>query len=121
MTRLALADALRALVLVGDIRVGKVVGVYLDAGRERVIGLEVGCADGVRRFLPWVVASFESGTVRASSALHLLDAAEGYERHGAVALHDPSEAVGLFVTVEGRVLPHSGLVSAEHGAGRSLP
>jgi hypothetical protein len=115
-----------ASVLVGDVRVGKIVGVYLDAASERAIGLEVACTGGLRRFLPWAVASFVDGSVRASSALHLLDAAEGYERHGAVPLHDASKVAGLSVTSEGRVLAAGGvlsaggLVSAELEAGTSL-
>ncbi|HEU0248305.1 MAG TPA: hypothetical protein VFR38_14595 [Gaiellaceae bacterium] len=120
MTRLALAHALGASVRVGDVRVGKIVGIYLDAERTRAIGLEVASAGGVRRFLPWVVASFENGEVRASSALHLLDAPDGYERHGAVALHDPSEVAGLSATVDGRVSTDSEPVSAELAMGTSL-
>ncbi len=118
MTELALADALGASAYVGEVRVGKIVGIYLDAGCERAIGLEVAGAGGVRRFLPWVVAYFENGNVRASSALHLLDGPDGYERHGAVALRDPSEVAGLSVTVEGRVLPRAP-VSGERVVGTS--
>jgi hypothetical protein len=119
MTRFAVADVLGASVLVGDMRVGKVVGVYLDAGFARAIGLEVACTGGVRRFLPWAVASFAHGDVCASSALHLLDAAEGYERHGAVLLRDSSEIVGFSATRDGRMLSSRELVSAELGVGTS--
>jgi hypothetical protein len=120
VTRLALAHAFGAHVRVGDVRVGKIVGIYLDAERARAIGVEVASAGGGRRFLPWVVASFENGEVRASSALHLLDAPDGYERHGAIALHDRSEVAGLSATIEGRVITESEAVSAELAAGTSL-
>lgn len=120
MTRLALTDVLGSSVLVGDVRVGKIVGIYLDAECERAIGLDVACAGGLRRFLPWAVASFEHGAVRASSALHLLDAAEGYERHGAVGLRDVSEVGGRSVTVDGRVVRDGKLVSAELAVGTPL-
>jgi hypothetical protein len=120
MTRFGVADVLGASVLVGDMRVGKVVGVYLDARFERAIGLEVACAGAVRRFLPWAVASFAHGNVCASSALHLLDAAEGYERHGAVRLRGTRDVVGFSVTRDGRVFSSEDMVSAELEVGTSL-
>lgn len=120
MTRIALADLLGASVLVGDVRIGETVGVYFDAGLERVIGLEVACAGGLRRFLPWSVASFEQGSVRASSALYLLDAAGGYERQGAVPLYEGTEIRGLSVSLDGRVRPDTEGVSAELAVGTSL-
>ena len=121
MTRLALADTLGASVRVGEVRVGNIVGIYLDGGRARAIGLEVASAGGIRRFLPWAVASFENGDVRASSALHLLDTRDGYERHGAVALHDRKSVAGLSANADGRVLADSGAVSADLAVGTSLP
>jgi hypothetical protein len=123
VTRFALADALGASVRVGDARVGKVVGIYLDMRCERAIGLEVAGAGDVRRFLPWVVASFQRGSVCASSTLHLLDGLDGYyERHGAVALHDPEQVAGLSVSVDGRLHRDSEpvSVSAELVMGTSL-
>ncbi|HXG76164.1 MAG TPA: hypothetical protein VNJ53_06310 [Gaiellaceae bacterium] len=114
-----LADLLGTPVRVRDLRVGEVGGVLLDETASTVIGLEVACTDGTARVLPWAVASFEEGCVRAPSALVLVDAGDGYLRLGAVALHERAELAPLVVAPDGRLLgaPVSPALSA--GTARS--
>lgn len=98
-----LTDLLGATVRVGSVRIGEVVGVFLDAGRVRAIGLEVGGADGARRFLPWVAARFEARGVTMESALLLVDDGASYERLGAVLVRDESGLRNLQATPNGRI------------------
>jgi hypothetical protein len=91
----SLAGVLDAQVRVGDVRVGRVTGVLLDAARSRVLGLEVESGDLVRRFLPWVAASVANGVVRVRSALFLVDWSDTYDREGAFVARDPAELDGF--------------------------
>ena len=47
---------LRVPVLTRGIRLGEVENVLLDAEEPRILGLEIHCGDGARRFLPFSTA-----------------------------------------------------------------
>jgi hypothetical protein len=55
------------------IQLGRPVDVLVDERGERVVGLEVLCGDGARRFLPFAVARIRPDEVAVESALMLLD------------------------------------------------
>ena len=55
------------------IQLGRPVDVLVDARGERVVGLEVLCGDGARRFLPFTVARIRPDEIAVESALMLLD------------------------------------------------
>ena len=86
-----------------DLRLGTVTGVVFDARRERVLGLEVACRDGVRRFLPWVAVELVGNATAIASPLVLVDTGEldGYARLGAVVVRDPLQLAGVDVGREG--------------------
>ena len=84
-------------------RVGEVVGVFLDGSVPRAIGLEVLGAGGARRFLPWVAARFEPGLTRIESALLLVDGVDSYERLGAVPLRDRAALARLVAAPDGLI------------------
>ena len=58
------------------IELGRPVDAVVDADGTRVIGLDVRCGDGARRFLPLRAAELGATEIRLASALILLD-----ERH----------------------------------------
>jgi hypothetical protein len=91
----SLAGILDAQVRVGDVRVGRVTGVLLDAAGSEVLGLEVESGDAVRRFLPWVAAIVANGVVRVRSALFLVEWSDTYDRDGAFVARDPTGLQGL--------------------------
>lgn len=68
---------LRALlgrpVMLKGIRLGDPSDAVLDTESLRVVGLEVLCADGARRFLPLAAARIRDDRVAVGSALILLD------------------------------------------------
>jgi hypothetical protein len=72
----AVGDLLRARVRRHGIDLGRPVDVILDRECRRVLGLEVHCGDGERRFLPFAAARFGGDTVAINSSLLLLDASE---------------------------------------------
>ncbi len=82
----SLGSVIGAPVRVGDIRVGEVAGVLVDASQRTAIGLVIAGPGAMRRFLPWIAATFEGGAVHADSALLLVDGSESYERRGAVVV-----------------------------------
>jgi sporulation protein YlmC with PRC-barrel domain len=69
--------SLRALlgrpVMLKGIRLGDPSDAVLDTESLRVVGLEVLCADGARRFLPLAAARIREDSVAVGSALVLLD------------------------------------------------
>ena len=69
-------DLLRARVRLRGIELGRPVDAILDRERRRVLGLEIHCGDGERRFLPSAAARFGGDTVEINSSLLLLDASE---------------------------------------------
>jgi hypothetical protein len=94
-SRVPLAGVLDAAVRVGDVRVGRVTGVLLDATTSEVLGLEVEGGDAVRRFLPWVATVVADGVVRVSSALLLVEWSDTYDRDGAFVARDRAGLEGL--------------------------
>ena len=62
-----LEDVLGRAVRAHDLRLGTVTGVVFDAGRERVLGLEVAGRDGVRRFSPWVAVELVGNATAIAS------------------------------------------------------
>jgi hypothetical protein len=112
----ALADLLGVAVRIGTIRVGEVVGIFVDETGARAIGLEVRSAGGLRRFLPWFAATRASGAITVSSALLLVDDGASYERLGAHAVRDAARLAGLTASSSGR-LERTPAVSAGAVAG----
>jgi hypothetical protein len=90
-------------VRVGTVRVGEVVGVFVDDSGARAIGLEISGAGGARRFLPWVAARLASGAVSVESALFLVDDGSSYERLGARSLRDRLELEGWRAGLDGSI------------------
>ena len=112
--------SLRALlgrrVTLKGIRLGTPSDAVLDKGSLRVVGLEVLCDDGVRRFLPLAAARVRDDHVAVGSALVLLEEADRtfYRRRsrsfrellgGAVTRegHRLGELVDLVVAPDGTV------------------
>lgn len=115
----SLADLLGAAVRVGTVRVGEVVGVFVDRSGSRVIGLEVSSTGGLRRFVPWFAARREGSVVSVESALVIVDDGASYERLGARPIRDPASLLALRALSDGE-LASSERVSAVAAAGISL-
>lgn len=73
----------RAVILRG-IRLGVTVGVFVDAGALRVVGLDVLCGDGNHRFLPLSACDVGERDLEVDSALVLMD--EHYYRDNSRSL-----------------------------------
>jgi PRC-barrel domain len=75
---------LRVPVLTRGIRLGEVENVILDAEEPRILGLEVHCGDGARRFLPFATARRAEHRIEIDSTFTLLDSREleFYRAHG---------------------------------------
>jgi PRC-barrel domain len=75
---------LRVPVLTRGIRLGEVENVILDAQEPRILGLEVHCGDGARRFLPFATARRGEHGIEIDSTFMLLDSREleFYRAHG---------------------------------------
>src|SRR5829696_5245520 len=69
----SLRELLERPVMLEDIRLGEPTDAVLDSESLRVVGLEVECDDGVRRFLPLAAARIREDHVAVGSALLLLD------------------------------------------------
>ncbi len=67
---------LRLPVRVRGIELGRPVDLVLDREHTRVLGFEVLCGDGERRFLPLAVATVRESELEVRSSLALLEAAE---------------------------------------------
>jgi hypothetical protein len=65
------------------IELGRPIDAWLDRVADRVVGLEILCGDGRRRFLPFAVATTQDSEIEVSSALALIDEREleFYRRH----------------------------------------
>lgn len=107
----SLAELLGTAVRVGTLRVGEVVGVFVDHRGDRAIGLEVSGAGGMRRFLPWVAARSADGVVSVESALVIVDDGASYERLGARAIRDPASLANVRALPDGGIEPVPGAVS----------
>jgi hypothetical protein len=55
------------------IQLGRPVDVLLDEHADRLLGFELICGDGARRFLPWAVATLQAAEIEIGSALALID------------------------------------------------
>jgi hypothetical protein len=63
------------------IQLGRPIEALLDARIDRLLGLEVLCGDGARRFLPFSVARVRADEIALESALTLIDERDiGYYR-----------------------------------------
>ena len=77
------------------IQLGRPVDVLVDRFDDRILGFEVVCGDGARRFLPFAVARVAASEIVIESALTLIDEAdlEFYRRNSRrlvdLALADP--------------------------------
>jgi hypothetical protein len=68
-----LRELLERPVMLEDIHLGDPTDAVLDSESLRVVGLEVECDDGVRRFLPLAAARIREDHVAVGSALLLLE------------------------------------------------
>lgn len=84
MRRQTASALLRVPVLNRGIRLGEVESVLLDAEEARILGLEVHCGDGARRFLPFSTARRGEHGIEIDSTFTLLDSREleFYRAHG---------------------------------------
>lgn len=73
MADFAVSALLSLPVRLHGIQLGRPVDVLIDERGERVVGLEVLCGDGARRFLPFAVARIRPDEIAVESALMLLD------------------------------------------------
>ena len=78
----------RRPVAVGDVRIGVAVEALFDRGLARLVGLDVGCREGARRFLPFPACEVEEDRLAVASALVLLDRELGFYRAGSRAFSD---------------------------------
>jgi len=82
--RARLASELLSLpVRMHGIQLGTPVAALIDAGADRLLGLEILCRDGMLRFLPFAVADVREDEIALPSALTLIDERdlEYYRRH----------------------------------------
>jgi hypothetical protein len=79
------SELLRLPVTVNGIELGRTVEALVD-GQGRLIGFELACRDGSRRFLPAGAAEIGTSEIRVASALVFLDERElGWYREQAAA------------------------------------
>jgi hypothetical protein len=83
MSGRAAAEVLALPVRLRGIQVGTPVDALLDPTSDRLLGFEVHCEDGQRRFLPFAVAELRRDEIAVGSALRLIDESEldWYRRH----------------------------------------
>ena len=79
----AASEVLALPVRVHGIELGQPVDALLDPHAGRVVGFEVRCGDGVRRFLPFAVARLREDQIEIDSPLMLIDerGLDFYRRH----------------------------------------
>jgi hypothetical protein len=70
---ISLRKLLERPVMLEDIRLGGATDAVLDSESLRVVGLEVECGDGTRRFLPLAAARIREDRIAVGSALMLLE------------------------------------------------
>jgi hypothetical protein len=77
----AASELLSLPVRMHGIQLGTPVDALLDARADRLLGFEVLCGDGNRRFLPFTVARLQADEIALESALTLIDERDlGYYR-----------------------------------------
>ena len=98
----SLRELLERPVMLEDIHLGEPTDAVLDSDSLRVVGLEVQCDDGVRRFLPLAAARIRDDHVAVGSALLLLEEnVRDFYRRRTVMF---TAVVGAFVERAGRPL-----------------
>jgi hypothetical protein len=78
----------RRAVRCGGLRLGEVADALLDHPLRRLVGFDVGCRDGVHRFLPFPACEVLDDSVEVESALVLLDRDLDFYRLGGSAFSD---------------------------------
>jgi hypothetical protein len=73
MTGRAASELLSLPVRMHGIQLGTPVEALLDARADRLLGFEILCGDGARRFLPFAVARVQADEIALESALTLID------------------------------------------------
>ncbi len=73
MERRPLSEVLALPVRMHGIELGRPVDARLDLSSNRVVGFEIHCGDGARRFLPLAVARVRADEIAIESALTLID------------------------------------------------
>jgi hypothetical protein len=98
----SLRELLERPVMLEDIRLGAPIDAVLDSESLRVVGLEVECRDGMRRFLPLAAARIRDDRIAVGSALMLLEESvrDFYRRRSSMF----SAVAGLPVERAGRPL-----------------
>jgi hypothetical protein len=79
----AASELLALPVRLHGIQLGRPVEALVDAQVDRLLGFEVLCGDGERRFLPFPVARLQADEIALESALTLIDERDidYYRRH----------------------------------------
>jgi len=67
------SELLALPVRIHGIQLGRPVDALLDPSLDRVVGFEIACGDGARRFLPYAVCRIGTEEIAAASALSLVD------------------------------------------------
>jgi hypothetical protein len=77
------SEVLSLPVRVHGIQLGMPADALLDANTDQLLGFEVLCGDGARRFLPFAVARVRADEIALESALTLIDErdVDYYRRH----------------------------------------
>ena len=70
---MSLRELLELPVMLKDIRLGVPTDAVLDSESLRVVGLEIECGDGIRRFLPLAAARVREDRLAVGSALLLFE------------------------------------------------
>ncbi|NUR76584.1 MAG: hypothetical protein HOQ28_09920 [Thermoleophilia bacterium] len=75
------SEVLSLPVRLHGIQLGRPVEALLDPASDRLLGFEIVCGDGARRFLPFAVARLGTDEIALDSALALIDERDvGYYR-----------------------------------------
>jgi hypothetical protein len=89
----AASELLSLPVRMHGIDLGTPVEALVDARVDRLLGFEVLCGDGERRFLPFAVARLQASEIALESALTLIDERDlGYYRRNARRLAEAGYA-----------------------------
>jgi hypothetical protein len=76
VTGRAATELLKLPLRMHGIQLGRPVDAWVDRGADRVLGFEILCGDGARRFLPFAVVSVRADELAIESALTLIDERE---------------------------------------------
>jgi hypothetical protein len=68
-----IAELLKLPVRLHGIHLARPIEALVDAQSDRVVGLEIHCGDGARRFLPFAVVDLREDEIAIDSALTLLE------------------------------------------------